>query len=83
VCSILAAGAAKYGEWNWLNVTIPEHINHALVHINAYGAGDRQDDHMGHAACRLAMALELILDKEEQSERDNKKEPFGFAGAKR
>lgn len=66
---ILAVGAEKYGEFNWHEVTFSEHINHALTHIKAYGAGDRQDDHIGHAACRMVMALEVLIRENQENER--------------
>ena len=60
---ILNQGAVKYGENNWHKTTINENINHALNHIFAYLAGDTQDDHMGHAHCRLMFAHYLYLKK--------------------
>jgi hypothetical protein len=61
VAGVLAEGAPKYGEWNWLGIPTADHLNHALVHVYAHLAGDAQDDHLGHAACRLLMALEIAL----------------------
>lgn len=61
---ILAKGAAKYGEENWKNLSEREIINHALVHILAWLAGDRTDNHLGHGACRLLMARTLELGAE-------------------
>lgn len=82
VSAILAEGAKKYSEWNWVNVPFGDHINHVLTHIKAYGAGDRSDDHIGHAACRMMMALELLLDmkdrEREANEAANKPRKFGF-----
>lgn len=59
VGKVLAAGAKKYGIDNWKLVPIREHVNHALVHIFGYLAGDVQDHHLQHAACRLLMALDM------------------------
>ena len=59
VARILSEGSAKYGDDNWRGITISDQINHALTHLFAYLAGDGQDDHIGHAACRLLMAVEL------------------------
>lgn len=61
VAGILAEGSKKYGEWNWLGIPAHEHINHALIHIRAFFAGDSSDDHIGHFACRAMMALEVFL----------------------
>lgn len=58
---ILAEGAAKYGEWNWRRISIEDNINHALAHIFAFLAGDSQDNHLGHALCRIYFALSLVL----------------------
>jgi hypothetical protein len=53
---ILGEGALKYGPNNWRKIESPDHVNHALVHVYAALAGDTQDDHLGHALCRLMMA---------------------------
>jgi hypothetical protein len=70
VAEILASGADKYGEWNWLELSVEEILNHAIAHIYAYLAGDHQDDHLGHAACRLHMALAIHLGKETGNEEE-------------
>jgi len=49
-------GATKYARDNWRLISEESHINHALVHIFAYLSGDKQDDLLGHAFCRLMMA---------------------------
>jgi hypothetical protein len=51
-------GARKYSANNWRKVDMQDHIDHVLQHLFAYLAGDKQDDHLGHAFCRLAMAVE-------------------------
>ena len=61
VAAVLKHGAEKYGDNNWRDLTVEDHLNHALIHAYAYLAGDRQDDHMGHFACRAMMALETTL----------------------
>lgn len=62
LAGILKRGADKYGRDNWKRITTEEHLNHALQHIFAYLAGDRQDDHLGHAFCRLMMAI--VVDRD-------------------
>ena len=71
LAGILKRGADKYGRGNWKRITTEEHLNHALQHIFAnhalqhifaYLAGDRQDDHLGHAFCRLMMAI--VVDRD-------------------
>lgn len=61
VARVLREGAAKYGEDNWRKIEAKSLLNHALVHCLAWLAGDRSDDHLSHAACRLLMALDLEL----------------------
>lgn len=63
VGAILDHGARKYGENNWHQISVNEHLNHLLTHAFAYLAGDTQDDHLGHLACRGMMALEIELRK--------------------
>ena len=53
---VLQYGAGRYAANNWRLIPQEEHINHALIHIIAHLAGDRQDDHLDHALCRLMMA---------------------------
>ena len=59
VSKILAEGVPKYGRNNWKKIPSQIHLRHALTHIFALMADDEQDDHLGHAACRLLMALEV------------------------
>lgn len=61
VSKVLKHGADKYGPNNWHKISLDEHLNHMLVHVLAYLAGDGQDDHLGHMACRALMALEIAL----------------------
>lgn len=58
VAAVLHAGATKYGTDNWRGIPIADHLNHAMTHVFAWLAGDRSDDHLSHAACRLLMAME-------------------------
>lgn len=61
VGEVLSEGAAKYGDNNWHSIPVNDHLNHALIHAYAFLAGDRQDDHLEHFACRAMMALEIAL----------------------
>ncbi len=56
---VLSVGAKKYGEWNWKNIPIQDHLNHILQHVYAYLAGDKSDDHLANIVCRAHFALEL------------------------
>jgi hypothetical protein len=54
----MAEGAEKYGEWNWQKgFPVNDILNHALAHIFNHLAGDRSEDHLGHAAANLLMAI--------------------------
>ena len=55
-----------YPEWNWLKIEAKSHLNHALMHINAHLAGDTQDEHAEHAACRIMMWLEMVIRSRER-----------------
>lgn len=56
-------GADKYGETfndrNYIKIATEDHLNHALQHIYAFLAGDKQDDHLGHAIVRLMFAYDV------------------------
>lgn len=56
-------GADKYGETfssrNYTKIDTLDHLNHALQHIYAFLAGDKQDDHLGHAIVRLMFAYDV------------------------
>ena len=56
-------GEDRYAPNNWRLIPRRSHINHALIHLFAYIAGDDQDDHLGHALCRLSMAEEMPEDR--------------------
>jgi hypothetical protein len=61
LASILHTGAAAHqddsGE-NWRQIPCRIHMNHALYHMNEWNAGNSDEDHLGHALTRLAMAAE-------------------------
>jgi hypothetical protein len=59
LAGVLYEGSIKYEDENWRMVSAREHLNHALCHIYAYLAGDRQEEHLSHAFCRLMMAVAL------------------------
>jgi 5'-nucleotidase len=61
IANILYDGANKYGEENWRKIALKDNLNHALMHIFAYLAGDAQDQHLSHAFCRLMFALSQEL----------------------
>ena len=58
VAKVVKYGLEKYAPDNWRLISRDDHLNHVLVHLFAYLAGDKQDDHLEHAACRILFALE-------------------------
>lgn len=52
----MAKGAERYGELNWHGLPISNMLNHAIRHVFLFLAGDREEDHLAHAACNLLMA---------------------------
>jgi len=57
---LLAEGVATYGERaNWQALSSSEHIQHALEHMLRLMDGQDDEDHLQHAALRLAMALDV------------------------
>lgn len=62
IAQVHKQGGDKYGDTNWRGISVNDHINHALVHVYAYLAGDTSDEHISHAATRLIFALALELD---------------------
>lgn len=70
MCRVLQKGAEKYGEENWRQIPVRDHLNHLLIHVYAYLAGDTQDDHLSHALCRAMFAVAVDrADKRGDNER--------------
>jgi hypothetical protein len=64
--NIFKYGADKYEAWNWENIPIHDHINHAIGHILNYFDNKRniiddtnKEPELSHALCRLAFACYL------------------------
>lgn len=62
---VLTEGAEKYGEDNWRNITVREHLNHLIIHAYAYLAGDNSDEHLSHIMCRAMFAQGVEKQEEE------------------
>lgn len=60
-----AVNVHGYDDDNYKDIPCDEHLGRALTHIYAYLSGDRSNDHLSHASCRLLMALELFLEQQE------------------
>ncbi len=67
---LLKNGGKKYGKWNWMKIPTHEHLNHALIHIYGFLAGDTSEKHLIHAACRLyfAVVTNFLTQKEEPND---------------
>lgn len=66
MCKVLEEGRQKYGsDENWRKIPVREHINHAIIHLYAYLAGDKQDEHLSHAMCRVHFAQAVDMEKTE------------------
>lgn len=62
----LAYGANTYGERNWLKISLEENLNHALIHITKWLAGDREEPHLVNTLARVNFALWHAIQKGEQ-----------------
>lgn len=58
----------NYDDNNYKLIDKDEHINRAILHLMNYLDGNTDNDHLGHAACRVLMALEIQLEEEEAVE---------------
>jgi hypothetical protein len=55
----LAAGRRTHRAGPWRSKTVQKHLQHARKHLDLLACGAGAEDHLGHAAYRLLMALEL------------------------
>lgn len=61
VAEACAEGARKYGSWNWeAGMPATDMLNHAVRHIYLFLAGDRTEDHLGHAAWNVMGAIHSL-----------------------
>lgn len=57
VAEACAEGAKKYADYNWeKGMPILDLLNHAIRHVYLFLAGDRSEDHLGHAGWNLLAA---------------------------
>ncbi len=57
----MAEGSAKYGDDNWLKgMPEPNLIQHAVNHLYLFAAGDRSEDHLGHAFWNVAAIIHFF-----------------------
>ena len=61
VAEACAEGAEKYDDYNWeRGMPASDLLNHALRHIYEFLAGDRDENHLGHAAWNLLGAIHSV-----------------------
>jgi hypothetical protein len=61
VSRILAEGSMRYGLNHWQSYDAEDHLNHALNHIYQWLNGDRSENHLGNASCRMLFALFMSM----------------------
>ena len=61
VAAACAEGAQKYSAFNWeRGMPATDMLNHAIRHIYLFLAGDRSEDHLGHAGWNVIGAIHSL-----------------------
>jgi hypothetical protein len=61
VARAYAEGSRKYGDYNWeKGMPANDMLNHAIRHLYIFLSGDRNEDHLGHAAWNIMSAIHSL-----------------------
>lgn len=65
LANVMHEGTRTHDPESWRELEIHDHLNHAMTHILAYRAGNRDLDHLSRAFTRLMMAVAIQEDQNE------------------
>lgn len=61
VAAAAADGASKYSDYNWeRGMPANDLLNHAIRHLYLFLSGNRDEDHLGHAAWNVMGAIHSL-----------------------
>jgi hypothetical protein len=58
----LGFGAKKYGNTNYRKISVQQHLNHAMNHINEHNRGDVDELHLVNALARIHFAISCLYE---------------------
>ncbi len=64
LAEVMQIGADRYERDNWKKIPAEQHYNHLMIHLLAWQAGDKSDDHLGHAMARMMMLWTMANEEE-------------------
>jgi uncharacterized protein YuzE len=70
MAKVMAEGLKNHTRGGWRKVPLEKHLNNGLSHIYAYLAGDKQDEHLSHALCRIMFAVALEIEEKEKCQKN-------------
>lgn len=77
VAKVAERGAEKYGDENWrLGIPPKRFQDSAMRHLCQYGAGNRDEDHLGQAVWNLLCIIEMQEIEDEQRITQAEREEF-------